>query len=135
MAKRGGSAAPPGDVSLAPKGALFFHHRARDCSIHRTISGAEPPPCEARLSILYFHGVNQHEGILCQRQLQLRKKRQQPKLISCRFKEPIISSSMSVTPNKRLIFIRQRSAFKVSLTPGRKREQKTGPATPFARIT
>src|SRR5438552_12596709 len=135
MAKRGGSAAPPGDVSLAPKGALFFHHRARDCSIHRTISGAEPPPCEVRSSILYFRGVNQHEGILCQRQLQLRKKRQQPKLIFCRFKEPIILNSTSVTPNRRLTIIRRRSAFKVSLTPGQKREQKIGPAMPFVRTT
>src|ERR1700726_839831 len=63
-------------------------------------------PCGLRLSILYFEGVNQYEGILCQQQLRLQRQNglRQPKRIFYRWRAPITSNFMSVTPSRRPIF-------------------------------
>src|ERR1700720_4909314 len=81
-------------------------------------------PCEGRWSLLYFDGVNQHEGILCQRQLQLRKVLPQPKLIFFPSRGPITSSSTSATPNRQHTFTKQLLVSNRSPIPDRKRERK-----------
>ena|SRR5438093_2003511 len=108
----------------------FRIHRVRDYTIYHIIV----PPCEVRLSILYFGGVNQREGILCQRQLQLRRKRREQKKIFSHSKAPITSSFMSATLNKRRIFIKRCLVFKVSPTRDQRPERKIGRATRFVRI-
>src|SRR6266545_4611358 len=90
-------------------------------------------PCEVSLSTLYFEGVNQHEGILCQQQLRLRNVRRQRKRIFSRYRALITLNFMSATQNKRRIFTRQRLAFNRSLIADLKRERERKRAMRFDR--